>query len=296
MVCFSMSNGKIEGTSGAILNAVVAVGDAVEPGTYEATITDIVFTRTNGTQLKLANVKFNIVVDNMVMGDANGDSDVNVSDIVEIVNSIMGKPSAKFVKAAADLNGDGEVNVTDIVMVVNIIMSAEGAAARSMGEMASTDNDRLTLTDGHSLRLENEGGYVAAQFDVRVSDGQTIDDISLCGERSRGHLLTYAKTGSNIYKVVVYSLDNSSFEGHDGELLSFRVSGNGSLSIENIVLVTAGNAEKHFAPLGGNATGLKAIDNLQFTIDNCYDFQGRRVANTGKKGVYIVNGKKHVVR
>ena len=295
-VCFSMSNGKIEGVSGAILNAVMAVGDAVEPGTYEAAITDIVFTRADGTQLKLANAKFSIVVDNMVMGDANGDGDVNVSDIVEIVNCIMGKPSAKFVKAAADMNGDGEVNVTDIVMVVNSIMGSGNAGSRSDMDMASaTVNDVLMLTDGLSLRLENEGNYVAAQFDVRVSDGQTIDDISLNSERSGRHLLTYAKTGENMYKVVLYSLDNSSFSGHSGELLSIRVSGNGDVTLENIVFVTAGNAEKRFAPLGGSTTGLKAIDNLQFTIDNCYDLQGRRVTAT-KKGIYVVNGKKHVVR
>lgn len=295
-VCFSMSNGKIEGVSGAILNAVMAVGDAVEPGTYEAAITDIVFTRADGTQLKLANAKFSIVVDNMVMGDANGDGDVNVSDIVEIVNCIMGKPSAKFVKAAADMNGDGEVNVTDIVMVVNSIMGSGSAGSRSEMDMASsTVNDVLMLTDGLSLRLENEGNYVATQFDVRVSDGQTIDDISLNAGRSGRHLLTYAKTGENLYKVVLYSLDNSSFSGHSGELLSIHVTGNGDVTLENILFVTAGNAEKRFAPLGGSTTDLKAIDNLRLTIDYCYDLQGRRVTAM-KKGIYVVNGKKHVVR
>jgi thiol-disulfide isomerase/thioredoxin len=58
----------------------------------------------------------------LIQGDANGDKAVNVTDIVETVNFIMDKPSAKFVKEAADLNGDDEINVTDIVMMVNIIM------------------------------------------------------------------------------------------------------------------------------------------------------------------------------
>lgn len=294
-VSFSLSNSVITETSGAILNAIVEVADNVEPGSYEAQLSAIVFTKADGTQVKLNNVKFNFVVSSVTKGDTNDDGDINVSDIVEIVNCIMGKPSSKFVAAAADMNGDGEVNVTDIVMVVNIIMSAEGAAARSMGEMASTDNDRLTLTDGHSLRLENEGGYVAAQFDVSVADGETIDDISLNSERSGRHLLTYAKTSENLYKVVLYSLDNSSFSGHSGELLSIHVTGSGDVTLENIVFVTAGNAEKRFAPLGGSTTGLKAIDNLQLTINNCYDLQGRRVTAT-KKGIYVVNGKKHVVR
>lgn len=295
-VSFSLSNSVITETSGAILNAIVEVADNVEPGSYEAQLSAIVFTKADGTQVKLNNVKFNFVVSSVTKGDTNDDGDINVSDIVEIVNCIMGKPSSKFVAAAADMNGDGEVNVTDIVQVVSIIMAGSGAAARSDVDMAATtDNDRLTLTDGLSLRLENDGNYVAAQFDVRVSDGQTLDDISLNIERSGRHLLTYAKTGENLYKVVLYSLDNSSFSGHSGELLSIHVTGSGDVTLENIVFVTAGNAEKRFAPLGGNVTGLKAIDNLQLTIDNFYDLQGRRVTAT-KKGIYVVNGKKHVVR
>ena len=297
IMCYSMSSSPITGTSGAILNVQIMVDANVVAGSFDGNIGNIILTRTEGGQLKLANTSFTITVSDITKGDANGDNSVNVSDIVEIVNYIMGKPSAKFVKAAADLSGDGDVNVTDIVLVVNIIMAAGSNSSRSEIDMAiTTANDRLTLTDGRSLRLENEGDYVAAQFDVRVSDGQTIDDISLNSLRSSRHLLTYAKTGDNLYKVVVYSLDNSTFDGHEGELLSIRVSGIGSVEIDNIVFVTTGNAEKHFAPLGGTATGLKAIDNLQFTIDNCYDLQGRRVTNVSKKGVYIVNGKKHVVR
>ena len=65
----------------------------------------------------------------VVLGDANGDGLVNVTDIVATVNYIMEKPSDGFNKEAADLNGDGVVNVTDIVMMVKIIMEA---SAREM--------------------------------------------------------------------------------------------------------------------------------------------------------------------
>ena len=67
----------------------------------------------------------------IILGDANGDGLVNVTDIVATVNFIMEKPSDGFNKEAADLNGDGVVNVTDIVMMVKIIMEA---SAREMEE------------------------------------------------------------------------------------------------------------------------------------------------------------------
>ena len=62
-----------------------------------------------------------------ILGDANNDELVNVTDIVATVNYIMEKPSEGFNKAAADLNGDGEINVTDIVKMVSIIMSGDAA-------------------------------------------------------------------------------------------------------------------------------------------------------------------------
>ena len=45
----------------------------------------------------------------------------------------------------------------------------------------------------------------------------------------------------------------------------------------------------------GDATGIKTIDNGQWTMDNVYDLQGRKVQNPGK-GVYIVNGKKIIIQ
>jgi len=66
-----------------------------------------------------------VISSKMFLGDANGDGNVNVTDIVEIVNDILGHPSAKFDPIAADVNSDGVVNVTDIVSVVNIILASD---------------------------------------------------------------------------------------------------------------------------------------------------------------------------
>ena len=56
---------------------------------------------------------------NALLGDINGDSIVNVLDIIQIVNIALG--SQDF-DEAADVNQDGEVNVLDVVQVVNIIL------------------------------------------------------------------------------------------------------------------------------------------------------------------------------
>lgn len=52
------------------------------------------------------------------MGDVNGDGVVNIADIVEVVNSILGKPSEGFNAKAADVNGDGIVDEQDLQGIV----------------------------------------------------------------------------------------------------------------------------------------------------------------------------------
>lgn len=56
------------------------------------------------------------------MGDVNADQFVNSTDIVEVVNCIMQKPSDIFKNGEIDVNGDNVVNIADIVTIVNIIM------------------------------------------------------------------------------------------------------------------------------------------------------------------------------
>ena len=306
-VCFSLSNGVIEGTSGAILNVTIDVADDMEEGTYQASVGNIVLTKTGGSQQKTAVVKFNIVVNNVIMGDANDDGEVNVTDIVEMVNSIMNRPSERFVEAAADMNGDGEVNVTDIVLVVNFIMTNNGNGSRSseQSQWASTANDLLTLVGGNSqpfgLWLTNEATYLASQFDIRLSAGQSLESVTLNNSRAGGHLLTCEEIAAGLYRVVIFSLTGNPFRGNNGELLNINVKGQGEVSIENILFVTADASEKRFADLSSGTTAIGMARKLAEPAD-IYTTDGRMVRRQATslsglpKGVYIVNGKKEIVK
>ena len=59
---------------------------------------------------------------------------------------------------------------------------------------------------------------------------------------------------------------------------------------------TAGTGAREFIAIDDNTTtGVNSIDNGQLTIDNVYNLNGQRV-NNAKKGLYIVNGKKVVIK
>lgn len=55
-------------------------------------------------------------------GDINGNGEVYVIDVNEVINMILGKADKV---ATADLNVDSEIDVTDVNMIINIILGKE---------------------------------------------------------------------------------------------------------------------------------------------------------------------------
>ena len=74
----------------------------------------------------------------LLMGDANADGVVDVTDVVAIANSILGRPSSSFDATAADVNGDGSIDVTDIVVIANMILRGNG---QNNAKMRGGDED-----------------------------------------------------------------------------------------------------------------------------------------------------------
>ena len=65
-----------------------------------------------------------MIGDESIPGDVNGDGEVNVGDLVCVSNFMAGE-AGDITKEAADVNGDGEVNVGDMVTITNIMAGNE---------------------------------------------------------------------------------------------------------------------------------------------------------------------------
>ena len=63
---------------------------------------------------------FGQIVEDIFMGDVNGDREVNIADVNAVINVILGGNDNT---SAADVNGDGEINIADINAVINIILN-----------------------------------------------------------------------------------------------------------------------------------------------------------------------------
>lgn len=66
-----------------------------------------------------------LIARNGLIGDVNGDGEVNVSDVSILVDYILNKTTSFFIMANADANGDNSITIADVTSVVNIILKIE---------------------------------------------------------------------------------------------------------------------------------------------------------------------------
>ena len=60
-----------------------------------------------------------------LLGDVNGDTLVNITDVVLLVDYILERENPAFIIENADINSDNSINISDVTELVNIIMSRQ---------------------------------------------------------------------------------------------------------------------------------------------------------------------------
>ncbi len=125
----SVCLGHLEGVTTPATSGKVATL-AVEPGTYVITADALRggAVDADGPMTIVLPAAVAIVIDDVCLGDVNGDGIVNVSDILQIITLINTQANqfgdvtpvpAGF--ESADINGDGMINVSDILLVITHI-------------------------------------------------------------------------------------------------------------------------------------------------------------------------------
>jgi hypothetical protein len=81
-------------------------------------------------------------------GDVNEDGTVNILDIVQVANAVLGGSLSGCGAEAADVNGDGAINILDIVSIANIILGGRTDDSTS-ASLHITDDALLITADGY---------------------------------------------------------------------------------------------------------------------------------------------------
>ena len=63
-------------------------------------------------------------ITNALLGDVNDDNLISVTDVMMMVNYVLGQPTNGFNASKADINDDNSIGVSDIMMVVDIILNS----------------------------------------------------------------------------------------------------------------------------------------------------------------------------
>ena len=309
-LCYSSKNNAFKGNEGGLFSMNLICAEGVTAGTYTATVKDIIMSDVDRNELTQSDFTFDITVLDVAMGDANGDGRINGMDIVEMVDYIMERPSNSFVFAAADLTSDGKVNGMDLVELVSLVM-AQGATQaappsalpRREGTLQTEKLDEGALTlkrnenGGVMLGVENPDEFILAQMVVEVSNG-ALTDI----KTDNSHVAVWSPIGENRYAVLAYSTRNRSFTVNDCLLTFLGCEEN--VTVKDVMLVDAYHEARFFADVTYNGTtGIEPTPNPSMKRgESIYDLSGRKLETrnmelgTSPKGVYIVNGKKVVVK
>ena len=299
----SMSSKAFSGKEGALVNLTLDVDNEMEAGDYPVIIKNIELTTTDTKAINPADMTAVLTVNNIKIGDANGDGKISITDAVAIVNYILGNPPTDFVVAAADVNGDNEVDVFDVTKIISIILSGEENAAKTRkvsGYQPFIAMEQLYIessTNGMRMIIDNADRFTAFQMNVEVPDGTELKNTRLTMPET-GHILRCAKTGENRYRIIALSLNNTPLSTTADGLLELGLSNSSDVQVSNILFVTPQGEEVQMESQSGNiATDIKDIETS--TNTEIYDLSGQKLQTDPKhlpKGMYIINGKKVLVK
>ena len=235
----------------------------------------------------------------------NSDGETDVVDVVDIARFVVGTPAETFVPILADIDNSGEVNIGDAVALVNEIAGDQNfVKAMRAPRWAETTDEALSLMaagNGLSLILENQRDYTAFQFDLFVPEGTDVAQMLLNAQRKQKHQLLYNKVEEGHYRVAALSTSNRTFQGNDGELLSIALNSDndGEIAIRNIHFFDTKGGDYMFNEIlyEGATTGIADTPSATPMDGTFYTIDGRRIGKKpATKGLYIVNGKKVVIK
>jgi len=177
----------------------------------------------------------------IITGDINEDTFVNVADVVLMIGVIL-NPDVNIITdnqfTAADINGDGVINVTDVVNVVGIILG--GNAKVTNLEYADI------IINQNMISVDSKGGIAGIQ--IETSGKYKINEESILP----GWILA-----SDNDKIILYNLKG--FQIETGNIFAFE----GELKI-NSAIATNWNSKSIDMDILGNR------ENMQFLLLDSY--------------------------
>ena len=163
-------------------------------------------------------------------GDVNGDGEVNISDVNNVISIILSGGT----DAAGDVNGDGEVNISDVNAVIEIILHGTTEDEITPKDI---DLDFSALTEPAEVIQDDEDAVDYGDY-VENTSWSTIVRITFDGETAtvtgtnssiiatvEGAHVTISSASKRVHYIVTGSTDNGSLKFYSERKFQLQLNG-----------------------------------------------------------------------
>ena len=243
---------------------VPALGNDVWAGVDQPSVPLITPSRESAEFYKVADQWMHFffeVEDDFILGDVNGDGNVNISDVTALINYLLTGDDSNINLKGADVNEDGSISISDVTSLINLLLTSSSNVSVSgihneltKHTIATSDKfimPNVTIKAGETrtvdVELENmERDYTAMRFEVILPQGMTLVDIEGT-DRSANHnfFSSHNKVEDNVYTVMGVDMSLATMAGNNGKVLRLTIktdddfdATNAEVKLVNIELVT----------------------------------------------------------
>lgn len=184
--------------------------------------------------------------------DPNGE--VNVIDLQLLINMVMEgvtfdeleneNPRMAY---AADITKNKSINIADVTSMIYMILDEQtadetttprlvpnaammtGNGVYGMDLVSSENTDRE-----YAMALSGMTSFVGAQMDINLPAGMTLESVELA-DASTDHEVAIYDNGAGNYRLVIYSMTNSTVNAVEGVMLRIHTSGIGTPEMSNVI-------------------------------------------------------------
>ena len=327
IICYSTKNNTFTGNSGDLFSLSLIVGPELTDGDYEITATNIELSDKTGTAYPGQDVKGVITVKSYMPGDVDGNGQHSINDVVCIINYVLNRPNTTFIEAAADLDGNGEISVNDAVLLISKYILGTTSNARMATRAVAVSNgenymsiDDVKMQPGEVKTFEvmmvNERDDIRGlQCDITLPEGisflydEDAEDYVTASSRIPKKLtLSSGMQDENTLRVAGVCTGSSCIYGNTGSVFTFKVKANENI-MAGMYEIKMSNMELSYGEaidvadsssvleILSETNGIATIFSNGIANSEVYDLNGRRVNESmTKKGIYIINGKKVLIK
>ena len=225
IIGFSLSNETIPPGNISLISLPVVVDLSIPTGDYVIPVTDLILSDINNVNvLDLCTGDGILTLNEDPSGDANGDSNINILDILATIDYIFGNPPATFFYDFANINFDNTINILDVLGIQDIILAPDTFSAQDTKDSKDVSaginylivEDNLiepNSSDIIAINLNNEDIVKGLQFDFVLPDGVTLiaSEISATS-RLDGFNVSAQEIATDTFRVLIFSLSSATID------------------------------------------------------------------------------------